>query len=82
MAKTAASAKKPKSPVVAPIGVFLAILLRRLDIPPRARYSWEGESDECEDGAAGVAAVKAGTPSPRISAFIGIRARRSLRPRW
>lgn len=49
MAKRKASAKKATSAVVAPIGVFLPILLRRLDIPPRARYSWEGESDEYED---------------------------------
>ena len=30
------------------IGVALAIALRRLDIPPRARYTWEDESDESE----------------------------------
>ncbi len=28
------------------IGLALAIALRRLDIPPRKRYSWEGEDDE------------------------------------
>lgn len=28
------------------IGVVLAILLRRLDIPPRKRYVWEGEGDD------------------------------------
>jgi membrane associated rhomboid family serine protease len=32
------------------IGVLLAITLRRLDIPPRARYAWEDEMDEYEDG--------------------------------
>jgi membrane associated rhomboid family serine protease len=31
------------------IGVVLAIMLRRLDIPPRTRYSWENEADEFED---------------------------------
>jgi membrane associated rhomboid family serine protease len=28
------------------IGVALAIALRRLDVPPRKRYSWEGEKDD------------------------------------
>jgi membrane associated rhomboid family serine protease len=32
------------------IGVLLAITLRRLDLPPRTRYSWEDEKDEYEDG--------------------------------
>ena len=31
------------------IGLALAIALRRLDIPPRKRYSWEGEEGELED---------------------------------
>lgn len=31
------------------IGVVLAIMLRRLDIPPSVRYSWENEADEHED---------------------------------
>jgi len=31
------------------IGVVLAIMLRYLDIPPRARYSWKNEADEFED---------------------------------
>ena len=31
------------------IGLALAIALRRLDIPPRKRYTWEGEEDEHED---------------------------------
>jgi membrane associated rhomboid family serine protease len=31
------------------IGLILAIALRRLDIPPRKRYAWEDEKDECED---------------------------------
>ena len=31
------------------IGLVLAIALRRLDIPPRKRYSWEQEKDEYED---------------------------------
>ena len=31
------------------IGVGLAIMLRRLDIPPSIRYSWENEADEQED---------------------------------
>jgi hypothetical protein len=28
----------------------MAIALRRLDIPPRKRYSWEGETEEPGDG--------------------------------
>ena len=32
------------------IGVALAIALRRLDVPPRKRYVWEGEEDENDDG--------------------------------
>lgn len=31
------------------IGLMLAIALRRLDIPPRKRYSWEDEEDEAEN---------------------------------
>jgi membrane associated rhomboid family serine protease len=31
------------------IGVALAIVLRRLDIPPRKRYAWEDEEDEAVD---------------------------------
>jgi membrane associated rhomboid family serine protease len=31
------------------IGLALAFALRRLDIPPRKRYAWEDEKDECED---------------------------------
>ena len=31
------------------IGVVFAIMLRRLDIPPSIRYSWENEADEHED---------------------------------
>ena len=31
------------------IGVLLAIALRRLDIPPRARYSWEDEREGDEE---------------------------------
>jgi membrane associated rhomboid family serine protease len=31
------------------IGVALAIALRRLDLPPLKRYSWEDEKDEDED---------------------------------
>jgi membrane associated rhomboid family serine protease len=27
------------------IGVALAFALRRLDVPPRKRYAWEGEED-------------------------------------
>lgn len=34
------------------IGVVLALLLRRRDIPPRRRYAWEGEP-EPEDGTLG-----------------------------
>ncbi|MDQ2963738.1 MAG: rhomboid family intramembrane serine protease [Pseudomonadota bacterium] len=30
------------------IGVLLAIMLRRLDIPPRTRYSWESEAEQNE----------------------------------
>jgi len=32
------------------IGIALAIALRRLDIPPRKRYSWEDEAEEPADG--------------------------------
>jgi membrane associated rhomboid family serine protease len=32
------------------IGLLLAIALRRLDIPPRKRYSWEGEHEDQEKG--------------------------------
>jgi membrane associated rhomboid family serine protease len=32
------------------IGVLLALVLRHLDIPPRARYAWEDESEEHDDG--------------------------------
>jgi len=35
------------------IGLALAIALRRLDIPPRKRYSWEDEEDEQGDRDAG-----------------------------
>jgi membrane associated rhomboid family serine protease len=31
------------------IGLALAIALRRLDIPPRKRYSWEDETDETDE---------------------------------
>jgi len=31
------------------IGLALAVALRRLDIPPRKRYTWEDEEDEPED---------------------------------
>ena len=31
------------------VGLALAITLRRLDIPPVKRYSWEDEKDDCED---------------------------------
>jgi len=31
------------------IGVLLAIALRRLDIPPRRRYSWEDEEVDADD---------------------------------
>jgi membrane associated rhomboid family serine protease len=31
------------------IGVTLAIALRRLDVPPRKRYAWEGEAQSDED---------------------------------
>ena len=30
------------------IGALMAIKLRKLDIPPRKRYSWEGESEDLE----------------------------------
>ena len=30
------------------IGIGLAIVLRRLDIPPRTRYTWEDEKDQYE----------------------------------
>lgn len=32
------------------IGLALALALRRLDIPPRRSYSWEGQPDEGGDG--------------------------------
>jgi membrane associated rhomboid family serine protease len=35
------------------IGVLMAIVLRHLDIPPRARYTWEDEPDEGEDDQSG-----------------------------
>jgi membrane associated rhomboid family serine protease len=35
------------------IGIALAIALRRLDIPPRKRYSWEDEEGEHDDRDAG-----------------------------
>jgi len=35
------------------IGVALAVALRRLDIPPRKRYSWEGEEGEQERSGTG-----------------------------
>jgi membrane associated rhomboid family serine protease len=28
------------------IGLVMAITLRRLDVPPRKRYSWEGEDEQ------------------------------------
>jgi membrane associated rhomboid family serine protease len=31
------------------IGVAFALALRRLDVPPRKRYAWEGEADEDPD---------------------------------
>jgi len=31
------------------VGVLMAIWLRRLDIPPRKRYSWDDEADQPED---------------------------------
>jgi membrane associated rhomboid family serine protease len=31
------------------IGLVLAIVLRRLDIPPRKRYTWEDEKDEYQE---------------------------------
>lgn len=31
------------------VGVVLAIALRKLDIPPRRRYSWEDEPDDADD---------------------------------
>jgi membrane associated rhomboid family serine protease len=31
------------------VGVLMAILLRRSDIPPRIRYDWEGEANENDD---------------------------------
>lgn len=33
------------------IGVLLAIALRHLDVPPRKRYSWEGETGETDEPA-------------------------------
>jgi membrane associated rhomboid family serine protease len=35
------------------IGLALAVALRRLDIPPRKRYSWEGEEGEQERSGSG-----------------------------
>lgn len=31
------------------IGLLLALVLRRLDVPPRARYTWEDEKDDFAD---------------------------------
>ena len=31
------------------IGVLMALLLRRLDVPPRKRYEWEDEAREADD---------------------------------
>jgi membrane associated rhomboid family serine protease len=31
------------------VGVAMAVLLRDVDIPPRTRYAWEGETDERDD---------------------------------
>jgi membrane associated rhomboid family serine protease len=42
------------------IGVFLAIALRRLDIPPPNRYTWEDESDEPDDGPNGYSDTRQG----------------------
>ena len=36
------------------IGLALALALRRFDIPPRKRYSWEGEEAEQEDRETGI----------------------------
>jgi hypothetical protein len=33
----------------ATIGVAMAIALRRLDVPPRKRYTWEEEDNEDDD---------------------------------
>lgn len=35
------------------IGVSMAIMLRHRDNPPRIRYSWEGEEDDCGDRQSG-----------------------------
>jgi membrane associated rhomboid family serine protease len=35
------------------IGVSMAIMLRHRDNPPRIRYSWEGEEDNCGDRQSG-----------------------------
>ncbi len=39
----------------AAIGALLAIFLRRLDIPPRKRYAWEGEVEEHDEEASSAA---------------------------
>ncbi len=51
------------------IGVAMAILLRRLDVPPRVRYTWENESDEkASDGDRLQEGLNDGVPSGGASA--------------
>jgi len=45
------------------IGVVMAILLRHLDVPPRARYAWEGEQEGDEDEGVDAARVDGGEGS-------------------
>ena len=43
----------------AAIGALMALLLRRLDVPPRKRYAWEDEAEAETAEAAGVAGAAA-----------------------
>ena len=36
------------------IGLVMAVVLRRLDVPPRKRYSWEGEEEDPRDEGGGI----------------------------
>jgi len=50
------------------IGVVLAILLRRLDIPPPRRYTWEDETGEYADDPMGTTPPASPTSSPNHAA--------------
>jgi len=46
------------------IGVLLAIALRRLDVPPRLHYTWEGTADDDDEGDADDAATHPSHDNP------------------